>query len=1003
NSGERGSLREFVGWNNCAYVSFSTLNGDFYLDSWNIADPESPTLVSEISFGNINDDRQALLPVAHLKLPRDLAVFDSHLILWTNNKGQIYPLEQNCEPGPPRDFAFDSGLGQGMGRLHFGGQMATTDHFANYRRGQQLINFQDPLNPFLQTTAVFQNPLSGTFDGLPASLKLSADRRVLEVATLRQARSEHMRSFWNNILPDLLHVDSGDKSLQRLLTDLLDDSFVREQQERLIDILASMPDAVSRQQMFQVSSAKLAKLRLNRKRKQNEARSKKQPNKKKIFKKPQKKKKKTPKSKRRAPTPVDSERDSTSNDDARDDAQENDSDRDDDAASPEEEIPREEAPRRGESTLSLKVLELYQPNQLLETVLSRAGVRANDKLPFALEKAIGSHLSYQVDEVLGQNILTLLMQRWRDRFLALPEGSVSDLSDHLDALLNTKLTSSGLVSYLLHDILGPLIGNPSFMQFTLDQGLDSISDNDLSDVIDQGLALYHTTMPIDRLLSLLGFRRPACFSMPRSARQFLEAIFVDTGPRLNPRNPLFYEMIKLAAYYFGETDFSEVERELDREIRSFHRKLSNEAVSQTLSFFSSAAEGNSSLTQLFEQFGAQYSLRPTVAKLLARAIVSELQEPGLMTILADPIAELTIGEYLEQYGLYIDLETLPRGARLATVSDLVDLMEERGLGDLSLVRFFEKAKRADLGILRTALHLPMEQAVTQIFGAQSFDVSLNKAIERLILGRIDPAIMGGLVKSILDATLSQILEEGGLVGVLGTYGLAAQGDCISQWIVAIEIAAAAAQGSLVLEPAGLALEAIDLALNAAYEAAVLFAVKSVFGHFFEEIFQDSDRSYRSWYTSTVMDRNVISLNQITNRSARIVDTAVHRDRVALLQRDVGSIGAIPGDDTTVTLVTFDPRDPVGTLNQRSLGEWQSITSVRFEEDYLLLVGHRLLGPRRTTLTAMVLRYTDPGDQPSLLSGMEALAFSAAPEFQVLRNGQSFGIISQLGQVVVFDR
>ncbi len=972
-SGERGTVRDFASWKNCLYVSYATLRQDYFIDVWNIADKQNATLLAEHHIGSANDDAGSFLPSAHLKSPRDMTVTDSHLVFWSNNQGIVYPLNNNCSLGTKGTFSFSNGVTNTQSRLFHGGNYTSSSKFENLATHFQLINLQDPTNPFLHSGVKLQTPLAGAYQGRPATLKLSQDKSEIEVSIFEQQHREHVRSFWGGSINALFNSENLNISLRQLISRTLSNDFVQDQQDKLLDLLIGNA-LQSVESIGALENKSKGKKDTKKKKKKGEKKKgeKKKDGKKKIGKKKdgekKKKKKKDNDSGGSGGNGGGSERDDSNNGGNID------------------RFP----------TLSEALTDAYAPGLTLQDLFRELKIRETDSLKLALEKAIVANLPDDFDETVAQLVMPDLITQFNNKIFRVPNLPLSDLTSQVRNALDTGLSTDGLVRYTVNKIFAPFVNNAPYMNLTAGQLLDGVVNNPAANTIDSALAAYRFALSQINSLVPAQFSAPRCFQIPRSSRDFLDIALVDSGPRVTEGNPAFFELLKIADFYFGGNNFNRYKNELTERIGEFHSLISNEFVSQLSAFRDLIPNPNANLNSLLTEYASEFSLKNVTAKIIAEALIRDLQRNGLPL---DP--EITVSEFFEEHNLKIQSFRFPFGQELATIRDLISLMQRFSIADVSMGDLLEGAKNIPLNTLRSVLTLPLEQFTDQLVGAKSLDITLNDAIHSFIIGRMNPHITGDMIEDILGEMINKLGNGIPLPGVLGSIVLAAQGDCISKWIVAYDLAAGVAAG-LQLLPLAANIEAASIGLQEALEFSAEYALKAMLQGFVSAIFNNSKESYPTWYTALERVDRRINIRGLGERSGRIVDTFLVRNKVVTVFREMGSIGVLRGENREVTLLMFDPLSPEATKAIVSLGDWQSVTSVRAVGDTLLVVGTKFLPNANTAQTVVLVDLENRNTAPRFIYGSDAVLFSAVENLKEIRNGEGLGIISQGGGIVLFE-
>ncbi len=278
-TGEFGTVRDFAAWRNYLYVSWADLDGDFWLDTWDLSNISAPEALASTYFGNSNDDAGAFIPVAHLKAPRDMGVVDGHLVLWTALGVNIYPLGSEGNLGELVRFA-PQDREDGVNRITIRGNYASTQRrrlsdaevtallnqsvplsqIEALLNGIALINLQNPGNPFLSLANqnVGANFLSlasapiGTLAGVPALGVLSNDNTQLDLTKFTQKRSEHFSSFWDSKLRKVIRRGSYSMSLEAVSNKIANRKFVKGE---IATVLAALKKGVRAKDSLSLKAA----------------------------------------------------------------------------------------------------------------------------------------------------------------------------------------------------------------------------------------------------------------------------------------------------------------------------------------------------------------------------------------------------------------------------------------------------------------------------------------------------------------------------------------------------------------------------------------------------------------------------------------------------------------------------------------------------------------------------------------------------------------------------
>jgi len=252
-TGEQGNLRDFAASRNCLFVSWIDLDGDHWLDAWSLSS-SAPQFVEDHPFGNINDDQGALVPIAHLKAPRDLVVTRGRLFFWSLNELWEGSLRDDCSISDLRSTTLSDPRNNIMNRFSSSGSYGVTRRqflsdqefntllgqgvpFSELEReltGSALINYQSKGSPFIvgatrprgaQMLSVGNGSI-GSIDEHPAILELSEDLSRLTVKEFKPKRNDHINKMWEGPLGILFNLSSGDKTLNQLINEILTSDLV---------------------------------------------------------------------------------------------------------------------------------------------------------------------------------------------------------------------------------------------------------------------------------------------------------------------------------------------------------------------------------------------------------------------------------------------------------------------------------------------------------------------------------------------------------------------------------------------------------------------------------------------------------------------------------------------------------------------------------------------------------------------------------------------------------
>lgn len=874
-SGEFGTIREMTSWKQFLYVSWSDLDGDFWLDVWNLGQPTAPLFVTSYSFGNIFDDSNALVPAAHLKQPRDLKVLNNHLVLWSEFAVRAYPLYPDGTLGAEHSSTLGGERNpNGIGRLTHAGQFAAAERIMysdaevlDLLAGQYplsvieellvqdgVVSLQDPTRPFFiaQSRAngedVFttESPLNATFEGDPAILSVNRDQATLTV--FRPTAPDHVRDFWLPKLTKLFKPGAFSRSLDDLTHNVVRQLRVRATQKLLFKQIGK-------------------KLRLSPKRR-----------------------------------------------------------------------------------LAKVITRKFSNRTVLYSVLTHYGISAEDSLDLAIERVIAHELREQLRVQLARRLYKELPRRWREQFLAIKNVTPAKLRRDLEEAFHGELSRLGIAHYLLHNVIGPLIGNPPAFDLTLGQLIDRITDTPFAEVVDASLATFHATYPISWIETALDFKAPGCFSVPRSARTLLHLALIENGPKLDLSSPALFELLKLVQFYDGNPHFGTYVRELEELIRRLHAAASAELMRVVTGGLSITVDETVKLDALLRERGLVTNPGDALAATLAQVITADLKRRGV-----DPSA--TVSATLEAQGV-------PLRFGGATVADLVRVLNRLRMGRTPALRFLERAGRGNSALLEAHLSAQVQAFTRFSFGDLSGSLTLEAALSRMALSKISPHLIGDSVQALLHTALDGVFTGRSFPGMLGAAIRAGQGDCFAQWELFLDAAALATADSFAFSFLSPLFVAADEALYWSMTNAVKYLANALLSEIADSVIGRYEQSYASWHVRLQPERYEVSLAGLVPSHPTKIDSFTHVDRIALLLRSVGQFGVDPGGSEEVFVVTFDPRSPKATLKSRSLGRWEQIYRVATVEG-LLVIGGRIRGA--SPMSEVVLSVVDLADHELAVS------------------------------------
>lgn len=261
-TGEGGEVVDMAGWGHFLYVSRRDLDGDQYIDLWDVIDPSSPEYIRSYSFGNIFDDSDRLLPVAHLKVPKNMKVVDGHLVFWSEFEIHTYRLAGNGELEFVAKTALADERNENLLPLSHGGNYASTERRllnndevldllsdAGWRMSQiediltreVFINLSDPTKPYVMMAPrspgaqVLESeyPISGTYEGFPAVIHTDGEAFRLTFEKYSHQLDRHLADFWGEKIWHIFNANAAGLSMGEIYEQIIRELDVRGLQGRI--------------------------------------------------------------------------------------------------------------------------------------------------------------------------------------------------------------------------------------------------------------------------------------------------------------------------------------------------------------------------------------------------------------------------------------------------------------------------------------------------------------------------------------------------------------------------------------------------------------------------------------------------------------------------------------------------------------------------------------------------------------------------------------------------
>lgn len=646
------------------------------------------------------------------------------------------------------------------------------------------------------------------------------------------------------------------------------------------------------------------------------------------------------------------------------------------------------------ATVSSVITSGYNGDVLLSAVLSEYGIHPDDKVSLAFEKIVSPLVRDVVAKRAAAQIHSSILLDWSNRvFQFLSRTELRRVMRDLGGDLNQEISDAGgIAPYLVDKILAPMVGNPRALKLRLSTVIDRIVDNPLATVVNSALTLFHRALPTSELG--LGFLdAPRCFRIPRNARALLERALIETGPRLRENGKALFELLRLARYYSNLNGHSRLEREIEALVRDFHSSIINDFI-RTFSTIATDIRGGS-LADRMNQYAGALNARSVLAESYADALSALIGRRRHGAIDAD----LSVRDVLEARGLYIEDERRPVGVNAPTVDSLLELLGTLRLSNKPYHEITQLVIPEGETRLRSSALAVLEQLERDVFGPISRNSRLNTAALSFISQRLDPSIMGNLVEDLVGVIITNMNEEVPLPSFVERAVRFSKGDCIAQWEVALEAAAAASSGAG-LPQVGLSFIAAEELLIYAYEKATQYLLEFLFSRFLEEILGAAVGDYSSWSAGISGSNSSIDLRQylggLSPYRAFVFGTS---DKIAVIMDGRMNAQSELREDSTLRLLVVSPSSP-NSGRVYEMGSWEEVQTVVHDQGLIAIQGNK-----EDSLSPAVL-FVDFVKSPSrtyTISGDGAEGLYVLNELEHLNGGDLVALRLQSGGVSLVKR
>lgn len=949
-TGEDGHIEDMTSWKQFLYVSWRDLDGDQYLDVWNVRNPSQPRYVRSYSYGNILDDQEELIPTAFLRGPRDMTVIDGHLIFWSEFKLMTFRPNADGTLTFLNQQEFDDDRNRNLNRPSFQGNYATIKRTMLTNRElldvigdggdgaeellkKAFVNFTNPLAPyFMQETRdiglnlfVDSEDINVQLNSMPAIVNIDNDSFTATLKTYSHELQDHVNDFWGSKLSYIFNANILNLSITEILENVLGEINFTAVQNQIITAFTNhvdLPEGITLRNL--ILSEYAGDVRLE------------------------------------------------------------------------------------------DVFEDYdiKLSDGLEVALEKY-IEASIEAQFDAEISKSQYVNllrqwrnsiFNLDDV--STIANLKAELIASMNFEIDEIAAAEY--FVDRIVSPLLGNPDYLTWRMRDLVANVTDNA--VAGTIDNALEFVDGTlDRVQVIrDAAFAPINTIIRIAEWTSGQNFNidsslisPPACFQSPDSTEALLNLVLYERGAQLNPNGLAFFEMIKLGQYFSGNDDYLDFDFDTDAMMRNAHANLANSMFASLFGSIDPELLGGNNLDQLFDKYADALSLKKVISKTVAQSFIQHLKLKGVNV-------NLSLESTLNSYDLYINPITIPAGQSRATVNDLINLLESLELANTTVVSVLDFAKEVTETPLKTAYKDALNHLDNEIFGS----LNGNSKLEDLLANYISDHVNGGqILGSLLTDVMGNILSTQGsgesIVGWMSTIERARRGDCMAQWNVALDGITAALtvlqnfDPSATLANLNIATISINQTTKFMYDRAVRYVVSEMVNELVAGIIQESASSYASWYSR--LDRTVqnIDLADLASFQPRFSDAYGWKNKLNIVMRNVNWFGATRDTNGEIALLSFDPGNVNETLREIDLGRWTSLYKTHQSGQFLFLGGSKIIDGRRRS-TAMIVDLENP-TKTYQVHGSQVLFLTAAEKMVSVNGGQTLAVYSNSGDVFLLPR
>jgi hypothetical protein len=656
----------------------------------------------------------------------------------------------------------------------------------------------------------------------------------------------------------------------------------------------------------------------------------------------------------------------------------------------------------GDLSIEGLILRQHLEAELLVDVLATYDIDVDEPLGLALQKIVFEGFTRDLEAQLAEDIYGEALSGLYESLLAvdIDAGTLGDLEATVGGLFDLELDAQGIVEYLTLTIISPLLGDPEFLTWTLDELIAELSSSDVAALIDEALSVLENLSPQAIInvvldgLDLLGIdiSLPDCAAFPSSVGDIMHMALFLNNAELDGGGLAWFELLKYYDYLInaGENDLGNFVADLDDQIREMHLDLGDDFLEKLTGGLGQLSDINESFASALDEFAAVLPARDLVARPIAAATMGALETLGLDE-------SMTVREAFTALDLPMDFQDNPTG----TIEDLLEgLSVETSPGTLAInipvqALFNEAGEQVDF--LEMRLHKFLGEHLQAAFGASRLDLSLEAVLTLFLANQMD---LGGRFAEPVGELLAEILGDhhGGIQ--LGTYVTdienAIDGDCIATWkftLQAITIALSNPATELGAAYSG----ALDLAIDRAYDYGIDFFVGQMLDLLVSTIFVQVQGDWSSLTSQLVATTDTFAI-PLENR-ASIRHAFVWQDRVGVIVAD--RISDFELRKWQVSMDLFHPDDRAGSAVHYDLGIWSTLNFIYDDAGAVYLGGGHFVDDEEVFASgkAVILDVTSSPVRKQVIGAAGMVSLASAGAMVAANEGQHLALIT--GDTVTF--